>query len=394
MENCIYVSSVIDRNCINKYFKENKDYMPHQSQKFNKLLMMGLKGNNYDVTSISIIPLNRKINKKIFIRNKDTVEDGIAFKYLKFLNIMFLRQISIIINIFFKLIKCRKKNKETLIFIDLLNISSLIGLFFFKIFFKNKVIGILTDIPGFKVSKKQESLKINFFNKILYSKVDYFISITKDMKELFEKQKKKSLVIEGITDSTLLVNKIKEEKYSRFTCLYSGTLAKIYGIENLVTSFTDERLKDVDLIIYGNGDAKEKIIALTKKYPNIIYKGSADNSVIVKEQAKASLLINPRPTNDLYTKYSFPSKIIEYMASGTAVATTELAGIPDEYKKYLILIKDYSAKGIADLIYDIYKNGIKDKNKLGEEGRVFVCNEKNNIKQAKKIIENLKKEVC
>ncbi|MDD3382102.1 MAG: glycosyltransferase [Bacilli bacterium] len=390
MNKCIYVSSAIDRNCINKYFKGKFDYMPHQSQKFNKLLMIGLKENNFDVTSVSIIPLNRKINKKVFIKNEEIKEDGITFKYLKFINVIFFRQISIIFNTFLKLANCVKKNKETIIFIDLLNTSSLIGLFIFKIFFRNKVIGILTDIPGFKVSKKQDNLKISLSYKILYSKVDYFIPITEDMKKIFESLKKKALVIEGMIDSSLTKNERLEKKYSKFTCLYSGTLAKIYGIENLVDAFTDERLKDIDLIIYGNGDCREKIIDLGNKHSNIIYKGSADNSVVVKEQMKASLLVNPRPTSDVYTKFSFPSKIMEYMASGTAVATTELAGIPEEYKKYLILIKDYSAKGIADLVYDLFINGIMDNNKIGKEGCLFVFDKKNNIIQVKKIIENLK----
>ena len=36
---------------------------------------------------------------------------------------------------------------------------------------------------------------------------------------------------------------------------------------------------------------------------------------IVKEEKKSTLLVNPRFTNEEYTKYSFPSKNMEYMAS-------------------------------------------------------------------------------
>lgn len=64
---------------------------------------------------------------------------------------------------------------------------------------------------------------------------------------------------------------------------------------------------------------------------------------------KATLLINPRPSNEEFTKYSFPSKNLEYMASGTPLLATDLPGIPAEYKRYEYIIENENIDGIANM---------------------------------------------
>lgn len=43
----------------------------------------------------------------------------------------------------------------------------------------------------------------------------------------------------------------------------------------------------------------------------------------------ADVLVNPRQNDDEYTKYSFPSKNIEYLMTGNAVMAYMLDGIPE-----------------------------------------------------------------
>ena len=57
--------------------------------------------------------------------------------------------------------------------------------------------------------------------------------------------------------------------------------------------------------------------------------GCVTNDEIVRLQCEATLLVNPRPSDKEFCKYSFPSKTIEYMASGTPVLMTKLPGVPD-----------------------------------------------------------------
>jgi hypothetical protein len=52
----------------------------------------------------------------------------------------------------------------------------------------------------------------------------------------------------------------------------------------------------------------------------------------------ADVLVNPRPNNEEYTKYSFPSKNIEYLMTGKPVVGYMLDGMPPIYKEFMFVI--------------------------------------------------------
>lgn len=102
------------------------------------------------------------------------------------------------------------------------------------------------------------------------------------------------------------------------------------------------------LKLFGSGPFVEKLkTKYTKKDSRIQYMGVAPNAEVVAAELDASLLVNPRPTHEEFTKYSFPSKNIEYMASGTPLLTTKLPGMPKEYYPYVFLIENESVEGYA-----------------------------------------------
>ena len=75
------------------------------------------------------------------------------------------------------------------------------------------------------------------------------------------------------------------------------------------------------------------------------------------------------------------------MASGTAVVTTKLPGIPDEYFNYIYYFDGFDEDSIARKIIELASF---DRNVLfqtGEKAREFVLNEKNNTVQSKKILD-------
>ena len=107
---------------------------------------------------------------------------------------------------------------------------------------------------------------------------------------------------------------------------------------------------------------------------------------------KVTLLINPRPTNEEYTKYSFPSKNMEYMVSGTPILTTKLPGMPKEYYKHVYLIEEENVDGLKNILIDILNKPVEELYKFGNGAKEFVLNKKSNIMQAKKIINMIDRE--
>ena len=85
-----------------------------------------------------------------------------------------------------------------------------------------------------------------------------------------------------------------------------------------------------------------------KSHANIRYFGFVSHERALELQAKAALLINPRSPKGVFTRYSFPSKTLEYMRSGKPVVCHRLEGIPEEYDPYLQYIEGEGAGAIVN----------------------------------------------
>ena len=122
----------------------------------------------------------------------------------------------------------------------------------------------------------------------------------------------------------------------------------------------------------------------------MVYGGMLLNTEIVDKEMEATLLVNPRPTWEDYVKYSFPSKTMEYMSSGTPVLTTVLPGMPKEYHPYVYLLEEESADGIARKLGQLMELSDEELFRKGCAGRDFVLDSRNNVIQAGKILDMLK----
>ena len=182
-----------------------------------------------------------------------------------------------------------------------------------------------------------------------------------------------------------------EKKTEPRVCFYAGGVSKQYGLGNLVDGFRAADLPNTQLHIYGPGDYVEELKQIAQEDPRIFYGGMLLNTEIVTKEQEATLLVNPRPTEEAYVKYSFPSKTMEYMAWGTPVATTVLPGMPGEYHPYVYLLEDETAEGIARKLTEVLAASDEELFRKGTEARKFVLEQKNNVIQAQKILEMLKK---
>jgi len=119
----------------------------------------------------------------------------------------------------------------------------------------------------------------------------------------------------------------------------------------------------------------------------ICYKGNIDREDVLLLQKKARLLVNPRQPNYELTKYSFPSKTMEYLASGTPVLMYKLPGIPEEYFQFCYTLTDLSVDELASKIDEIVSQTDFELQKKGEEAKRFILENKTARIQVKKIID-------
>ena len=101
---------------------------------------------------------------------------------------------------------------------------------------------------------------------------------------------------------------------------------------------------------------------------------------LLLKQKTASMLINVRKPEEEASAYCFPSKLFEYMISGSPVLSFKIPGIPDEYFDYLIPMENSNPKTIANAIINVGNMKTDDRETLGNKSREFVLNNKKKSK--------------
>lgn len=357
------------------------------AHKYHSLMIRGLAENGADLYCISGLPINRSTTSRKLIREKDEREGGAYFHYITTLNLPVLRQLMIFCGAFFSVLRV-KKEKETYAVCDCLNIATAYGVTLAARLRRIPVVSIVTDLPDME----HASASLKRINNRLFSKTDGFILLTEPMNARVNQKGKPHIVLEGHVDSDAPLPETQttyEQSEGKKVVLYAGSLKRIYGIDNLVEGFIKADIPDAELRIYGKGNFAQELDRLAEEHPSVRFLGTRSSSEIVAEEQRASLLVNPRPVAPEYTKYSFPSKNMEYMVSGTPTLTTRLPGMPKEYEPYVYLIGDETPDSIAATLREILSKPLSERVRMGAAARDFVLKNKSNLIQAKKIMDFL-----
>ena len=261
-----------------------------------------------------------------------------------------------------------------------------------KYFETLKIVLIVPDLPEYMGGKRNQIMdflrvrneKILSF---LYRKVDGYVLLSKYMAD-YLKIESKWTVVEGIFNNVSDdVPKRQDKGNGLKTVFYSGTLAKRYGVLDLVYAFMKLSDSSYRLVICGDGDSMEEIKELSELDKRICYKGQLPRIDVLKMQKESTLLVNPRTPEGEFTKYSFPSKTMEYLASGRPTLIYKLAGIPDEYYQYCYTMEEVNIEAFSQKLEEILSKDEKELNAIGERAREFILREKNPIAQCRKIVD-------
>lgn len=355
-------------------------------QKYHGLLIKGLAANGAKVRCCSGLPVNRAVTSRKLIREPDEQEGGAHYHYITTLNLPVLRQFMILCGSFFTVMG-EKKDKDTYAVCDCLNTAVAAGFILACRLRRIPKAAIVTDLPDmFSGSRLNKAVR----NRVLRS-FDGYVFLTEHMNTV-NKRGKPHIVMEGHADPGAVcaeAGKRYESSDGLKVVMYAGSIQRAYGLFDMISGFLEAGLSGSELRIYGDGPDRSELEQLAAAHPGVRYMGSRPNSEIVAEEQRVALLINPRPTAGEYNKYSFPSKTIEYMASGTPVLTTRLPGIPGEYDPYLCYIGEDTADGIGEALKKVFSMPFEERCRKGAAARDFVIKNKSSTVQAKKIMDLL-----
>jgi len=212
--------------------------------------------------------------------------------------------------------------------------------------------------------------------------VDCFVLLTKHMADRM-KINKPYCVVEGIAPIRELREEPPQDGLKRI--LYTGTLHQKFGILNLLEAFKQIEDDSYRLIICGIGDSESEVRKAAEQDKRIIYLGQLPRAEVLKWQEKATALVNPRQNNEEFTKYSFPSKNLEYLSSGKPLIAYKLDGVPDEYDPYIFYVQDNSIEALKQTLIAVCENTDGTVRMIAENARLFVRDQKNEVVQTRKI---------
>ena len=166
---------------------------------------------------------------------------------------------------------------------------------------------------------------------------------------------------------------------------YAGGLFEEYGLKLLLDAFALIAGEEYRLWLFGKGEMGGEMKASALRDPRIIYWGMLPNQELLDLEARSTVLINPRLSNAAFTRYSFPSKLLQYMITGRPVVSTLLPGISREYHEYLFILQDETPLGLAKLLQEVCEKPQTELSDIGQRARRFVMREKNYLRQGERI---------
>lgn len=247
---------------------------------------------------------------------------------------------------------------------------------------------VVPDLPEYMNTAKKQSLLYSALKKVdrkvidaslLYC--DKFILLTEPMAESLGVDD--YLVVEGIATE----QEILEQENASNIILYTGTLHEKYGILNLLDAFEEMKNQNFKLVICGSGDSENVIKQRAEKNDRIEFLGQLPREEILQLQQKAAVLVNPRQGTEEFTRYSFPSKNLEYLSTGHPVVAYKLAGIPAEYDRYIFYVEDNTIQAFASKLDEVCGLPVEERLAFGKRAASFVQKNKNKNAQGKRILD-------
>lgn len=405
--NVLFIGKFYPKGIIEYIVEDTRGKVGFSNHNFEMSLIGGfaaLKDVNLRVLTAPMVYSYPHNNKKAFIRETSYVEKNYPVRSIGFCNIAVLNRFSetwALARAIRQEIEAFDGDKVAVV----VNTPSLIlssALFKALPKIKDKKITtalIVPDVPeclvemnGKMTLKNRLVRHLNKRNARLSQRYDKYGYLTEAMNDFYHADAKDYIVMEGLIDESKVKSAYTAPDYEdgKEIILYTGTLRRIFGVMNLIEAFEKAGLPNAELWICGSGECASEIEERANNNPAIKFFGLVSSEKARELQAKATILANPRSADGEYTKYSFPSKTIEYLLAGRTVIMNRLPGVPAEYDKYIFYPDNESEDAWISKFKEISDMPAAERQAHDEAGRGYIRNMKTASVQCSRIIRLIK----
>lgn len=349
-------------------------------------------GVNMDSINSTHFPLSVKnVPFAKWSRNGCSQDINVPYKNIRYLNILSKKRN---MKKYAKEWAIDNKNEDVTVFVYAMHSPFIAAALEVKKIIPNaKIVLIVLDLPqymdlGMKGFKKfLKTLDWQYIKRAI-KKIDKFALYSKHMAEFLKLKDGSWCVLEGSINQADVIEEQPEKDNTVISAMYSGVTDMRYGLPELLDAFSLIKEENYELWITGIGNAVELIKERAEKDSRIKYLGFLPSRKdLLLKQKSASMMISVRKPEEAASAYCFPSKLFEYMISGSPVLSFRIPGIPDEYFDYLVPMENSKPQTIADAIISVGNMESSARQALGEKSREFVLSNKNKNVQAEKLLD-------
>ena len=396
--NILYFGKICEDDLFKKKEKNNLPFFIAQYMYEKILLFEFQKYNKLNIDVVSIYQIEYFPKNILFFKRRKKFKN--EFYTLGFINFPFIRELSFFLSACIKILSWFIKNRH--IKNKYIYSSCHFPPVSMAVIMMGKILGIkkiitFTDLSLFTYSDKKVKI-MKLYKKIiirpyiyivnkLQRKYDLYLLFSKEMNHIVNPKNKPYLVIEGIFNSQQL--NLDTVRTKENAIAYAGSLNLEFGVDKILDAFCLIKDPSLELWLIGSGDMNDEIIKRSIIDSRIKYLGFMPRNKMFDKLKDAKLLVNFRNPSDSYTKYSFPSKMLDYMATGTPVLTTKLSGIPQEYYKYCYTTVDANLDSLKNEILNISRKDQTELDLFGKKASKFILENKTPTSQVKKIYDIL-----
>lgn len=171
-----------------------------------------------------------------------------------------------------------------------------------------------------------------------------------------------------------------------FSCLFAGSLEEFNGISLMLAACRRLQGSPVVLEIAGGGSLEAAVREAEDAGLPVKHLGVLSFDELWRRYGAADVLLNVRPTRSLNTRYFFPSKLMEYMASGTPVISTCTGHVEAEFGEFVYLLRDETPEDLAGLILRLATMDPAERRAIGASARRYALANKTWDRQAERLV--------
>jgi glycosyltransferase involved in cell wall biosynthesis len=368
-------------------------------QMYQHELIVGLKNAGLPVSAIiSVVPVPSRRHPqagRLWVGSeRATLPGGPPIDLIPFINVTPLKQIAIGVGTILELLRWGWKNRhEHSRIVYCYNLSVPPGLFTLigsRLIRAKKVVLLCDiDVPGETAPNSLYHRLDYWLQRRLIPRFDGHVVASDAIAHDFLPGKP-YLRLEGglrkeIFEQTGKRTASWDDRNDVFVIASAGRLDETNGIPQLLQAFSLLSGGKFQLRIAGWGPLEEQVRAASSRDARIKFLGLLPFAEVLEMYDSSDLLINLRVTQIRNTKYFFPSKMMEYLASGVPVISTCTGHVEEEFGSFTYLLREETPEALYKLIRYVSELDPQERRESGRMARAYMATHKTWEAQTQKL---------